>query len=98
MVKCSEQRTKLLLTRSGSSLKIKFTHSFLTLRSEGGQCKDCFPQLGTALRLVFGASLSFGVHLSCKHYMHESVGGAKPGRDVEAGVDLLLWRQCLSIV
>ncbi len=41
-VKWSEQRTKFLLMRSGSSLKIKFIHSFLTLRSEGRQCKDCF--------------------------------------------------------
>ncbi len=84
-VKWSEQRTEFLHTWSGSSLKIKFIHSFLTLGSEGRQCKHCFfPQLGTAQRLVvFRAALSFGfcvdlrVLLSHKHYMCESVGGAK---------------------
>ncbi len=37
-----EKRTEFLLTRSGSSLKIKLIHSFLTLVLEGRQCKDCF--------------------------------------------------------
>ncbi len=41
-VKWNEQKSKFLLTWSGSSLKVKFTHSFLTLGSEGRQCKHCF--------------------------------------------------------
>ncbi len=61
-VKWSEQRTELLMTQSGTSLKIMFIHSFLMQGSEGRQCKHCFfSQLGTAQSLVvFGASLSFG--------------------------------------
>ncbi len=42
MVKLSEKRTKILLTKSGTLLKIKFIHSFLTLGSEGRQCKYIF--------------------------------------------------------
>ncbi len=41
-VKWSEQKTKFLLTWSGSSLKIKLIHSFLTLGSERRQHKHCF--------------------------------------------------------
>ncbi len=52
--------TKFLLTRSGSSFKIKLIHSFLTLGSEGRQCKHCFPQRGTAQHLLSSKqSLSF---------------------------------------
>ncbi len=51
MVKWSEQRTEFLLTWSESSLKIKFINYFLMLGSVGNQCKQCFPQLGTAHRL-----------------------------------------------
>ncbi len=41
-VKLNEQRTKFLLMRSGSSLKLNFIHSFLMLGSEERQCKHCF--------------------------------------------------------
>jgi len=51
-VKWSEQTNSVLLTRSGTSLKIKLIHALLMLGSRGRPCKDCaFPQLNTAQRL-----------------------------------------------
>ncbi len=90
-VKWSKQRAEFLLTRPGSSLKIKFIHSFLMLGSEGRQCRDCFPQLGTALlssehryHLFCGIDVHVCLYL---HYVRESVGGAKQA---------VMWRRCLS--
>ncbi len=54
-VKWSEQRTEFLLMWSGTSLKIKFIHSFLTLGSEGRHCTDCF-SINLALHSVFLSS------------------------------------------
>ncbi len=48
-------KTDYLLKRSGSSLKIKFLHSFLTLGSEGRPCKDCFLH-SLALNSIFLSS------------------------------------------
>ncbi len=101
--KWSEQRTKLLLMRSETSLQIKLIHSFLTLWSEERQCKDCFSTTWTAQNPdVFEVSLSFcfcidlrlplSLFTLCAHIS----GRGLTGSDVEADVDLLLRKRCLA--
>ncbi len=84
-VKWSEQRTKFLLTRSGTSFKIKFIHSFLMLGSEGRQCKYCFSTTWhcTASCRLWSHLYRLVSVLTCVrlsrylHYMCKSVGRAK---------------------
>ncbi len=89
-VKWSEQRT-ILLTWSGSSLKIKFIHSFLTLESEGRQHKHCF---STTWHRTASCCLQ-SIFIIWFLRRHARWAG-QTGSDDEAGVDLLLWRRCLS--
>ncbi len=66
VVEWSEQRTEFLLTRSGTSLQIKFIHSFLMLGSEGRQRKHCFSTtvlLSSKPYLLFGFRADLRVHL-----------------------------------
>ncbi len=72
LIKCSEQGRGLTHTVYRYSLKIKFIHSFLTLGSEGRQCK------ASCLRTIFIVWFLYRpVFASLVNYMCESVDGAK---------------------
>ncbi len=86
-VKWSERRTEYLLMRPGTSLKLSFIYSFLTLGSEGRQCKDCFSTTGTPQASSCLHSI-FIVWFLCRpaakqEVMVESEGRGSTSSDVE---------------